>query len=155
PLADPGGTPLPQLDVPLGELPDLAESWAWAHAQVVELDASTPVEQILASVPDRNLSRLVCPRRLEPETRYLACVVPAFEAGRKAGLGLDVTPADGNALSPAWGEGRATVQLPVYYHWEFATGQGGDFETLARRLRPRPAGAGARRRELRLLKHAS
>ena len=40
--------------------------WAWAHAQVVELDASQSVEQILGSRPERNLSRLVCPRRLEP-----------------------------------------------------------------------------------------
>ena len=78
--------------------------------------------------------------------RYLACVVPAFEAGRKAGLGRAVTEADENQLAPAWTATRRRSQLPVYYHWEFATGAGGDFESLARRLtarRPRPtSGAG-------------
>ena len=60
--------PLPQLDAPVGELPDLAESWAWAHAQVVA-DATRPAGRaLLTSQPDRNLSRLLCPRRLEPET---------------------------------------------------------------------------------------
>ena len=34
-----------------------------------------------------SLSRLVCPRMLEPDTDYIACVVPTFELGRKAGLG--------------------------------------------------------------------
>ena len=141
-----GDAPLPRIEVPVGELPDLAESWAWAHAQVVELDASQSVEQILGAEPDRNLSRLVCPRRLEPETHYLACVVPAFEAGRKAGLGEEVKAADEDRLSPAWTTAQPTVRLPVYYHWEFATGTGGDFETLARRLKPRAAGDVGRRR---------
>ena len=141
-----GDAPLPRIDVPVSELPDLSESWAWAHAQVVELDASQSVEQILGSQPERNLSRLVCPRRLEPETHYLACVVPAFEAGRKAGLGLEVTAADEDRLGPAWTATQTTARLPVYYHWEFATGTGGDFETLARRLTPRPVGDVGRRK---------
>ena len=142
--------PLPQLDAPVGELPDLADSWAWAHAQVVELDASQTAEQILASEPDRNLSRLVCPRRLEPETRYLACVVPTFEAGRKAGLGGEVTAGDEDKLAPAWGADGPPAHLPVYYHWEFATGAGGDFETLARRLKPRAVGPDVGKRKLRV-----
>ena len=145
-----GDAPLPRIDVPVSELPDLSESWAWAHAQVVELDASQSVEQILGSQPERNLSRLVCPRRLEPETHYLACVVPAFEAGRKAGLGLEVTAADEDRLGPAWTATQTTARLPVYYHWEFATGTGGDFETLARRLTPRPAVGDVGRRKLRV-----
>jgi hypothetical protein len=73
--------PLPQVDAPVAELPDLLESWAWAHAQVVQMDASQPVDVLLTAQPDQNLSRLICPRRLEPETSYVACVVPAFEAG--------------------------------------------------------------------------
>jgi len=141
-----GAAPLPRIEVPVSELPDLAESWGWAHAQVVELDSSQTVEHILGAEPDRNLSRLVCPRRLEPETHYLACVVPAFEAGRKAGLGEEVTSADEDRLSPAWTTSQPTARLPVYYHWEFATGSGGDFETLARRLKPRAAGDVGRRR---------
>ena len=149
-LAKTRDVPLPQLDVPTRELPDLGESWAWAHAQIVELDGSQTVEQILGSEPDRNLSRLVCPRRLEPETSYLACVVPAFEAGRKAGLGEGVTAADEDHLAPAWGAEKPRAQLPVYYQWEFATGSGGDFETLARRLTPRAVGSDVGKRKLRV-----
>jgi hypothetical protein len=141
---------LPRLVAPLEELPNLAESWAWAHAQVVELDDSQSAEQILTAAPERNLSRLVCPRRLEPETRYLACLVPAFEAGRKAGLGLEVTADDEDRLSPAWDAAHERPELPVYYHWEFATGSGGDFETLARRLKPQAAAADIGRRPLRV-----
>ena len=59
--------------------------------------------------------------------------MPTFEAGRKAGLGLEVTAADEDHLAPAWDATQPRAQLPVYYHWEFATGEGGDFETLARR----------------------
>jgi hypothetical protein len=142
--------PLPQLDAPLAELPDLVESWAWAHAQVVQMDASQPVEVLLTAQPDQNLSRLLSPRRLEPETSYLACVVPAFDAGRKAGLGEDVTAADEDTLAPAWDGTKQLVTLPVYYSWEFATGSGGDFETLARRLRPQPVASDVGRRPLRV-----
>jgi hypothetical protein len=128
------GQTLPVLTAPLSELPDLSESWAWAHAQVVQPDAGQPVEQILAGLPEQNLSRLICPRRLQPATHYLACLVPAFEAGRKAGLGEEVTQADQDVLKPAWEAPLVEVRLPVYYHWEFTTGVGGDFESLARKL---------------------
>ena len=42
---------------------------------------------------DLAYSRIVCPRRLKPNTAYHAFLVPAFETGRLAGLGLDPTPA--------------------------------------------------------------
>ena len=45
---------------------------------------------LLAADPGRACSRLVCPRSLEPDTAYLACLVPAFAAGVKAGLGEPV-----------------------------------------------------------------
>jgi hypothetical protein len=76
--------------------------------------------------------------------------VPAFEAGRKAGLGLEVTAADEDKLAPAWDGARPRVELPVLYHWEFATGAGGDFESLARRLEPRAVGPHVGRRRLRV-----
>src|SRR5205085_845910 len=82
------------------QLPDVADSWAWAHAQVMLL-AGERVDAVLAGVPERNTARLVCPRRLDPTTRYLACVVPAFEAGRRAGLGLPPESADEAGLRPA------------------------------------------------------
>jgi len=120
------------------ELPDLAESWSWAHAQVVSAakDANG-VQSDLQGDPVRSIARLVCPRRLKPSTDYLACVVPAFEPGRLRGLGraLDADPAM-QTLAPAWRQGAAgDVELPVYHHWSFSTGPGGDFESLARRLK--------------------
>jgi hypothetical protein len=128
--------PLPWLEldptVAASELPDLSESWAWAHAQLVGTSVSVPAA--LAGPPERTLSRLLSPRRLEPSTAYVACLVPAFEAGRQAGLGLPVTAAAESAWPPYGAAGATTFELPVYYHWEFATSVAGDFETLARRL---------------------
>ena len=66
------------------ELPDLAESWAWAHTQILE-EAGSGSGTDLETDPDGNLSRLVCPRRLKAETRYVAGVVPAFDLASPAG----------------------------------------------------------------------
>jgi hypothetical protein len=133
--------PLPALTigspaVAAEELPDLAESWAWAHAHVVEATAPASLPDYLRDQPNLNISRLLCPRRLKPDSEYVACLVPTFEIGRLAGLGLDV-PESVTTTAPAWGTGT-TNTLPLYYHWEFRTGSAGDFETLARRLVPRP-----------------
>lgn len=147
--------PLPTLlvaapAVPALELPDPTECWAWAHAQVAADDGSQPGIAAALQAPERSLSRLVCPRLLDPETDYLACVVPTFELGRRAGLGLPVADTDltaAGALAPAWPPTPppAEVRLPVLYHWEFRTGQRGDFESLARRLTPTAAqGLGTR-----------
>ncbi len=141
---------------PADELPDLDESWAWAHAQVVSAEGAAPLDKLLAADSTQNLSRIVCPRRLTPNVAYLACVVPTFEAGRKSGLGLPVTADDERELAPAWRSGAdapAAIALPVYYHWEFSTGEAGDFETLARRLqrRPLPEGVGSRPLAIRAL----
>jgi hypothetical protein len=148
--------PLPTLRiadpaVPAVELPDPTESWAWAHAQVAADDGGQPqIAAALVGRPELSLSRLVCPRILDPETDYVACVVPTFELGRRAGLGQPVADADltaAGALAPAWAltSPPAEVRLPVLYHWEFRTGQRGDFESLARRLAPAAAlGLGTR-----------
>ncbi|MHB9005828.1 MAG: hypothetical protein ACYDC1_02755, partial [Limisphaerales bacterium] len=144
--------PLPVLDLappaqPIVELPDLRESWAWAHAQAAATPEAAPVGAALDGAEALALSRLLCPRLLEPDTDYLACVVPAFELGRRAGLGDPVADRDVDAaaaLAPAWDltAGPSRVQLPVYHHWTFRTGSGGDFESLVRRLTPRAAPAG-------------
>lgn len=138
--------PLPILEIgapakPGEELPDLAESWAWAHAQLSAAANATPAEltQLLATRPELSVSRLLCPRLLQPATDYLACVVPAFELGRKAGLNLPIQPADTQRLNPAWLPGAQQVTLPVYFHWEFRTGAAGDFESLVKLLQARPA----------------
>src|SRR5207247_1240170 len=39
-------------------------------------------------------------------------------------------------LAPAWSGTAADLELPVYFHWEFSTGPAGDFESLARKLKP-------------------
>ncbi|MEO6526676.1 MAG: hypothetical protein ABIP93_08650 [Gemmatimonadaceae bacterium] len=132
------GLPLPVIVVSsagAAELPDLAESWAWAHAQVIAPTGPLNIAAELTAKPAMNVSRIVAPRRLEPGKRYAACLVPAFDAGVKRGLGD--TPDPSAPLGPAWQTPITTdVRLPVYFHWEFATGPAGDFEALARRLKP-------------------
>jgi hypothetical protein len=137
--------PLPVLECPQRELPNLGEAWAWAHAQVTRSATLPELGDALAR-PERTVSRLLCPRRLDPTTAYYACLVPTFEVGRLAGLGDSFTAADETALRLAWpttldgsgGGAQSTVRLPVYFHWEFSTGVAGDFEALARRLQPLP-----------------
>jgi hypothetical protein len=137
---------LPLLEIkapaqPSEELPDLAESHLWAHSQVTG-STSANLKSTLESQPARNVSRLLCARRLDPSTEYVACVVPSFEVGRKAGLNLPVGSSE--TLAPAWtfakdesDEEVVPVALPVYYSWEFRTGIDTDFEELVRRLEPR------------------
>lgn len=135
-------SPLPVLHIasPAGgadELPDLAESWAWAHVQVItENDDADEIADEVEHGHDLNLSRLICPRRLIPGRRYFACLVPAFEVGRIAGLGGE--PPAGLGLEPAWTSNDSAVTLPLYFHWEFGTSNGGsDFEDLVDRLEAR------------------
>ena len=130
------------VDVARRELPDLTDSWAWTHAQVA-CETTAQIADTLAHHPDRTLSRLVAARRLLPFRAYVACVVPAFLAGRIAGLGDD--PA-GNPLlvtghEPAWTAANPATELPVYYTWSFRTGEAGDFESLAQRLHAAPIDA--------------
>lgn len=127
---------LPVVTVDNAPLPILDQAWAWAHVQVAGAEDIKPhkSEELLATEPHRLVSRLLCPRRLEPQTRYTAFLVPAFESGRLAGIGQPVAGLD--PLDPAWSSGSQSVQLPVYYHWRFTTGIGGGFEELVKRLKP-------------------
>ncbi len=119
-------------------LPDLNQSWGWAHVQVIpgQLDVNEP-EKIVKNYPARAISRLMCPRRLEPGTLYTAFIVPSFESGRFAGLGwpqADVSAYD----TLAWDiTNDAEIELPFYKKWEFRTGLRGDFEHLVRLLEPK------------------
>jgi hypothetical protein len=114
-------------------LPNLGESWAWAHAQVA--GSGSPAVILRSSDASRTLSRLLCPRRLREKTAYIAAVVPAFEQGRLAGLGRLPASVDSAAqLLPAWTATTAALDLPAYCHWEFTTGVEGDFEALFSRL---------------------
>lgn len=120
-------------------LPPAGELWAWAHAHLnASLGASgTPNLDVLSSLlrqnPELGYSRLLSPRRLEPDTRYRAFVIPTFEVGRLAGLGQPV-PKNVPGLAIAWAAARV---FPSFYDWSFGTGSAGDFEDLVRLLKPR------------------
>ena len=143
------------------QLQPLRDAWAWAHAQVMGTKGPAAHEaepeptlgrRLSGKNAPFNLSRLVCPRRLAPNRAYVACVVPTFSAGRNTGLGISAE----TTLQPSWGtvagnfadgDPNAMVDLPVYYSWRFATGDEGDFESLARKVKPAvaPPGVGRRR----------
>lgn len=124
---------------PATELPPVLESWAWAHAQLAGGAADPAAAGSQAQDdPDTALSRLLSPRRLEPLVPYTAFVVPAFETGRLAGLGLDTTQVPTQQAS--WRDGQTDRRFPVYYSWQFATGVDGTFESYVRRLTAQPVG---------------
>ncbi len=114
-------------------LPDPAQLWLWAHAQVTTLSTDNPsqtIPDLLSAQPARGLSRLMAPLYLRPFTSYLACVVPAFDIS----VGASGTPP--TTLPPAWqlSDPPASVTLPVYYYWRFTTGPAGDFRSLVLEL---------------------
>ncbi|MER6315529.1 hypothetical protein ABT237_17380 [Streptomyces sp. NPDC001581] len=142
-----------------GRLPPAEQLGAWAHVQVNGDLAGTgsvlteemrgPLEalaHLLRTSPDDACSRLVCPRRLSPLTGYHAFLVPAFESGRRAGLGLDQAGVEATDLS--WGPGREDGRMPYYHRWSFSTGTAGDFEYLVRLLVPAEAGPHVARRDV-------
>jgi hypothetical protein len=125
--------PLPVLETPTDQLPPASETWAWAHAQIVDDDSTQSPEQTFDERSARTVSRLLCPRNLDEQTGYRACVVPTFEPGRRAGLGLEPYPDGRGTVALAWDDADS-VRLPVYYSWEFTTSKQGDFESLVREL---------------------
>jgi hypothetical protein len=144
------GKPLPFIELAAGVdasvvFPKPSELWAWAHVHV-NVDLSNNGDMTLGSVlqnlaqtlnTNRDLaySRLMCPRRLEPDTPYHAFLIPTFESGRLAGLGQDVA-ATTVATASAWDNHQ--TQFPYYYRWYFRAGDFGDFEYLVKLLQPRP-----------------
>jgi hypothetical protein len=148
------GGPLPAFEIKEGLdlnqlFPRNDQSWAWAHVhvgqnvignklQTTNDQEARTVEQnlqgLLATNSDNASSRLLCPRKLRENTAYHAFVIPGFETGRLAGLGLPIPPgADGQKAS--WGDGQTLY--PIYYRWPFRTGTKGDFEFLVDLLEPR------------------
>lgn len=162
--------PLPAIEVtapPEAVFPPADQLWAWAHVHVnrdliqqpgvvATTDVDAPrgrLENLLRSNPDHAYSRLLCPRRLAPDTGYHAFLVPSFESGRLAGLGLDPAPADPAffATLSAWADypGRPLPALhAIYRRWYFKTGTVGDFEYLVRLLQPRPPDSRLGRRDM-------
>jgi hypothetical protein len=89
----------PTVQTRFGELQSLGDSWAWAHAQVIGATNSGP--PVATRLSDEfgpvNLSRIICPRKLSPNRNYIACIVPAFDAGARVALG-----GHGGTTDPAW-----------------------------------------------------
>lgn len=142
-----GETSLSSIRVSTTELPDLSESWAWAHAQVAGHEAGSVAEAV-RRFSTGTCSRLICPRRLEEHKAFRAFVVPAFEGGRCTGLGQSLSKPQ-HGLRPAWTVDRKKdVTLPVYYSWSISQKSSKGFEDLARLLVGKEAadltGVGAR-----------
>jgi hypothetical protein len=135
--------PLPTIIVStMSALQDLSTAWNWAHVQI---SGDNSLTDTLATTPGNAISRLLCPRRLDPETSYSAFLVPAFQNGLQAGLGQDVSSL--TTSDPAWTQTtQAPLTLPFYFRFDFNTSDEGDFESLVRRLTPRvlPATVGQR-----------
>lgn len=148
------GRPLPFLEVAnFDPFPPMRELWAWAHVQVnaslsardaefvsPDMAAVLPrFEALLSEDPDVACSRLVCPRRLQPNTPYHAFVVPVYEAGRLAGLGRGATgvPSGTTGAWETYAQRPEPLLMPYYHRWFFRTAEVGDFESLVRRLKAR------------------
>jgi hypothetical protein len=135
--------PLPVIQVlSTSVLPDLTESWNWAHTQI---SGDTALADAIAGAPGSVISRLICPRRLDPETNYTAFLVPAFDIGVQAGMGQAVP--SGAQAHLAWtSRSQTPISLPYYYKFQFHTSDAGDFESLVRALTPTvlPATVGKR-----------
>lgn len=139
--------PLPTIKVQGTDVfPPADETWMWSHvhsnADIPDSDLSD-YERFLLSLgetmnddPDQLYSRIMSPRKLEPNTGYNAFLIPAFETGRLAGLEQATDTI--NAQMPSWDSNGTKGEMPVYYEWFFQTGVKADFESLVRILEPRP-----------------
>ncbi|MFQ6026490.1 MAG: hypothetical protein ACE5Q6_03125 [Dehalococcoidia bacterium] len=162
------GKPLPFIEIsatPLDSVfPPAQDLWAWAHVHINKniageqqapqagdmTDVLSQFKDLVEQDPDMAYSRIVCPRKLEPNSRYHGFLIPTFETGRLAGLNLE--PADSpHATFSAWGDyvGRQEpTRFPFYHRWFFRTGARGDFEYLVRLLEPKPADGRVGRRDM-------
>ena len=102
------------------ELPDLTQSWAWAHIQLTGLADPADSGAIAQAVQSGTgcLPGWSAPASWNRGRQYLACVVPVFAAGRAAGLG-EQAPAGGPVLGLDGPSSRC--RLPVYFSFSFTT----------------------------------
>lgn len=155
--------PLPSIKVDNAPVtfPAAEQLWAWAHVHVNRDLAASDTEIVSADMngvlprldnaikqnADLAYSRLMCPRKLKPNAAYHAFLIPTFETGRLAGLGLAVDAA-AFATQYAWGQTPAQTEFPYYFRWYFRTGDLGDFEYLVRLLKAKPADERVGRRDM-------
>jgi hypothetical protein len=133
--------------------PAFSELWAWAHVHINQSVGAAPTEFVSNDIPavlgkleaalavDRDMAyaRIVCPRKLSPDTAYNAFLMPSFETGRLAGLN-QLSAGVPSAVTGAWEsypQRPAPLQFPFYHRWYFKTSESGDFESLVRMLKPR------------------
>ena len=120
-------------------LPNLSEAWAWAHTQFVGQNlAAEDLANQVKGARGQFVSRIICPRKLEASSSYLACLVPTFRRG--AVLARTGQPPDDtvDALEAAWATpAQAGIKLPVYHSWRFQTGTVGSFRQLAKLIQPK------------------
>jgi hypothetical protein len=147
--------------------PPADQLWAWAHVHansdliradgvVRSADGPTAGSRLEAEIrqnADRAYSRVLCPRALAPDTGYHAFLVPTFESGRLAGLGLNPNEPHPErfATLSAWAnytDKPFGAVYPYYTRWWFKTGTIGDFEYLVRLLQPRPPDSRLGRRDM-------
>jgi len=117
---------------------DQLHLWAHMHSNLPHKQSEfesfiDDLEEDAKRDPDGVYSRILCPRKLEPNALYHAFLVPSYETGRLAGTGRPTV--DVKAQQPAWPS--ADSEFPVYYRWYFRTGQNFDFEYLVKLLEPR------------------
>jgi hypothetical protein len=146
--------------------PKIDQLWPWAHVhfngdlaatdQTIVVDdpaaLSASLDKLQSALnlnPDLAYSRLMCPRKLKPRTAYHAFVIPAYESGRRAGVGKDAAEIAAAALKIAWE--APDLEFPYYYRWAFNTGTVGDFEYLVRLLKPKVADSRVGRRVMDML----
>jgi hypothetical protein len=94
----------------------LSDSSGWAHVHALA-DGT------------RRLARIVSPRDLDPDTDYVAVLLPAFAEDSE----------DPKGIKPSWHDEAGTATVRWYDRWAFRTGPDGDFQTIAARLQPKTA----------------
>lgn len=162
PGADTRNKALPYITVPsLDPFPNFDQLWAWAHVHVnrsiipsddiVSTNSAAFIpefQNVLGQNPDLAYSRIVSPRKLAEKTGYHAFLMPVFESGRRAGLGLDPDTVGPNVSAWAAAGRDDATSYPYYYRWFFQTAVSGDFESLVRLLKPKKADHRVGRRDM-------
>lgn len=134
-----GDKTLPVIKTRLEVLPDLEQSWAWAHVQLSgDIEAGendyaiyeNKVSEFINKYPELTCSRIICARRLDEFTLYSAFIVPVFKMGCEAALGSSISNTDALAWDKINKNPDKVVDIPYYYRWDFQTAEKGDFEAL-------------------------
>ena len=117
--------PLPAIMVSnAASLPDLRAMPRYTGVRDLGQDEAGPPSPAFAQQdmvsPASAFSYIRSPRVLEPNTSYVAFLVPTFSAGVQAGLGRSATQTS-TTSTDAWVSGQRNVLLPYYYTFRFQT----------------------------------